>query len=77
MHVGDHAALRRQVGGVAGLPVGKRQDVVGHEALQPGAAIAAGHPEDPSVRSPHHACRRPECPVAFQGKHVLSRRLPF
>ena len=68
----DHAALRRQIGGVPDVAVLERRDVVGEQALQPGRAIGAGNRQNPAIGAPDHAAVRVHRLVAVEGEHVLS-----
>ena len=52
MHVGDHAALRRQVRGIYRLTLRQIGHIVGQQTLKPRRAVSAGHRHDPTVRPP-------------------------
>src|SRR5947199_205606 len=50
MQVGNHAALRREVRGVAAVSAGQRRDVVRQQPLQIRGALASGDDDAAAVR---------------------------
>jgi hypothetical protein len=67
--VGDHPALRRQLGGITHCSYGQRQHIVGEQSLQPDEAIGASHLQRATVSPADDGRAASEGLVAVEGKH--------